>query len=112
MNRIDIKFHRIVQKLIVRYPCQVDSTGSSHCRNLTDEPRWRPGKFWKMLQERTSPDKEVFNPPRRQKDTAKCCHRAMFSGDSYGRPVFAIPGKKDIWELQILTTMYLINTKY
>jgi len=69
-------------------------------------------QIWRMSREGTSPDKEMFNPLRRQKDTVKRCHRATFSGDSSVRPVSAILGKTDIWKFQILTTICLINTKY
>lgn len=65
-----------------------------------------------MSEEKTIPEKLLCNPLGRQKDTVKYCHCAMFSGDSYVRPVFAVPGKPDIWEFQIQITIYLINTKY
>lgn len=65
-----------------------------------------------MSEERTTPEKLLFNPLGRQKDTVKHCHCVMFSGDSDVRPVSAIPGKPDIWEFQIQITIYLINTKY
>lgn len=86
----------------------LDSIGFSHCGNLW----WRADKILKILQERTSPEKELFNPLRGEKDTVKCCHPAMFSGNLLVRPVFAIPGKRGIWEFQILTTIGLINPKY
>lgn len=86
----------------------LDSIGFSHCGNLW----WRADKVLKMSQERTFPEKKLFNPLRREKDTVKCCHHVMYSGNLFVRPVFAIPGKKDTWEFQILTAIGLIYPKY
>lgn len=36
----------------------------------------------------------------------------MLSADLYIRLVFAVTGKTDTWEMQMLTATYLINTKY
>lgn len=82
----------------------LDSIGFSPCGNLW----WRADKILKMSQEGTFPE----NPLRREKDTVKCCHHVMYSGNLFVRPVFAIPGKADIWEFQILATIGLINLKY
>lgn len=79
----------------------LDSIGFSHCGNLW----WRADKVLKMSQERTFPEKELFSPLRREKDTVKCCHHVMYSGNLFVTPVFAIPGKTDTWEFQILTTI-------
>lgn len=86
----------------------LDGVGFSCCGNL-----WlRDDKILKMSQKRTFPDKELLNPLRREKDTVKCCHHVTYSGNLFVRPVFAIPGKTDIWEFQILTTIGLIYPKY
>lgn len=95
----------------------LDSIGFSHCGNLW----WKADKVLKMSQERTFPEKKLFNPLRREKDTVKCCHHVMYSGNLFVRPVclalfvrpvFAIPGKKDTWEFQILIAIGLIYPKY